>query len=200
MNILLFGGTGKVGRIFVKQAPQEFRLTVFSRKTNGDIFSGDELRKLLQGQDAVLSLLGHRKDSPPDLQTRFMKLLIPLMKERGVKRLVSLTGSGVPDIGNDAKKGFWRFFNEMSTKAVGLLASERLQDGIEHARVIMESDLDWTILRTPLQLGARSNGSYWAGYVGKTGGWFVKREDIAHFITKILQENSYIRQLPYLVS
>ncbi|MCC7301971.1 MAG: NAD(P)H-binding protein [Bacteroidia bacterium] len=211
MNILLFGGTGKCGQEFLKQLPAEYSVRCVVRRKGSvkgsgmeyymeDIQCAAQLREALKGMDAVVSLLGHKKGSPGDLQTAFMTRLVPLMMELNVIRLISLTGSGVPDLTNDRRSGFLHWVNEITTRVIALLDPQRVNDGVCHAKVIMESGLDWTIIRTPLQLGARSNGTYWAGQVGKTPGWYVKREDIVHFIRKILNEKSFVHQLPYLVS
>ena len=157
----------------------------------GDILNSKDIATAIVDCDAVVSLIGHKKNSPPDLQTQFMRKLIPIMKEVGIKRLISLTGAGVPDMKNDQRSGFWHFVNETTTQLISWIDPSRIKDCLDHAEVIMQSDLDWTIVRTPLQVGARGTNFYWVGNVGKTRGWYVKREDIAHFIIKILKENSF---------
>jgi putative NADH-flavin reductase len=52
--------------------------------------------RTVQGADAVVSVLGHVKGSPKDVQTVATRHMVAAMKAHGVERIISLTGAGGP--------------------------------------------------------------------------------------------------------
>lgn len=205
MKLAIFGITGRVGMHLAKQALadgyevvalvrdpakvpiQNGRLTL----VQGDAMNLGDVEKTVQGADAVISVLGHRKDSPKDLQTVATRNIIASMEKYGVKRLVSLTGAGV-----EAPQDQPKVMNHLIKFALKAMSSEVLKDGEQHAEVIKESPLDWVIVRAPMLNEGPRTGKYRVGWVGVNTSARLSRADLADFLLKQVTDSTYLRQLP----
>ncbi len=66
------------------------------------------------------------------------------MQQQNISRIVSLTGSGA-----FAPSDKPTLFDKTQHAIFNLLAAKVLRDGEEHIRLLSESTLDWTVLRSP---------------------------------------------------
>lgn len=213
-TIAVFGGTGRTGLPFIKQAleaghtlqvlarnPQ--KLTISHprlRVIKGDALNPADVDKTVQGTDGVVSLLGQDKASQPDLQTRATKLIIDSLKKHGLKRLISLTGGGVRDDAHD-KPGFMdKLIVFIMKNVAGAGARNALMDGISHAELIRQSGLDWTIVRGPMLTEDPAKGSYQVGYVGTVKGIKLTRADLATFILKEWETGQWRGKFPFVTN
>ncbi len=205
MKVVIFGATGRTGRYLVERAlgaghevgvfvrdPARLeipdgRLKVF----RGDVGDGAAVRVAVTGRDAVLSALGHTKTSSKDVQTVGTENIVEAMKERGVPRLVSLTGAGVR-VPEDRPKLVDRAFGFL----LGRLQPDVLEDAERHAEVIRGSGLDWVIVRAPRLTGEAARGRYRVGYVGKNSGTRISRADVADFMLEQITGDDYLHRMP----
>ncbi len=106
MKIVVFGATGKVGRLVVKEllghghhviafvyGESSLAETDHLKIFNGNVKNRDDIAKALQGSDAVVSALGSWGTKTKDILSSGMANIVPEMEEQGIKRIVSLTGS-----------------------------------------------------------------------------------------------------------
>lgn len=156
-----------------------------------DATQPDDLRKLFDDQDAVVSLIGHVPGSPPDVQTSAIRQVIKVMDEAKIKRLVSLTGTGVRFPG-DKITMLDRFLN------LGLKFADpdRLKDGRNHVAELQKSDLDWTVIRV-LKLQNAAPRPFRLSQNGPTKP-YVGREEVAEAILEVLEHDSFVRQAPII--
>ena len=70
------------------------------------------------------------------------------------------------------------------------------QNGLEHARLVRDSDRDWVIIRAPVLTDTAATGRYRVGYVGKEMGRTLSRADFADFILKQVTDTTYLRKAP----
>lgn len=206
MKLTVFGASGRTGRPLVEQALRAgHEVTAFVRDpaklgisheklrvVSGDVKSNPEkVSEAVAGADAVLSVLGQTKGSPKDLQTAGTRNVVAAMREHGVRRLVSLTGAGVADPRDEPK---------LSDRAIVFLLrrlqGDVLRDAQEHARIIQESGLDWTIVRGPMLTEGEKKGEYRVGYVGKGSGARISRADVADFMLRQADDDAYLHQAP----
>lgn len=154
MKIAVIAANGRSGREFVKKAlaagyhvragvfrtriPEEKNLEVVSCNAT-DV---EQMQKLVHGCDAVVSFIGHVKGSPKFVQTDAIKNAIEAMKNENVKRIISLTGTGVRFPADTPS-----LMDKILSVAVTIVDPERIKDGIMHAKVLRDSGLDWTIIR-----------------------------------------------------
>ncbi len=207
MKICVFGADGRTGVEVVRYAHDRgFEVTafVYSDGSNiyfpsdvevqkGNVMNYEQVENALQNADAVISVLGHIKGSDPRMQTKGMENIVRVMKELGVKRVLSLTGTGARVVG-DTPSITDRFLN----LGVALVDPERINDGIEHARVLEESGLDYTIVRV-LKLG---NSTADVGAVKLTSGgpaeFVTSRKKVAKVLVDLIRDTAYIGKQPVI--
>jgi putative NADH-flavin reductase len=204
MNIAVIAANGRSGRIFVQKALQaghQVRAGVHGSSAltpqQGltivpcDATKAVDLRSLCAGSDVVVSLIGHVKGSPPRVQTDAMRQLVIVLAELGIRRVLSLTGTGVRFAGDHIP-----LIDRILNLAVTLIDPQRVADGKAHVAVLQQSDLDWTVLRVlklqnipPRPFVLREHGPT------KT---MVSREDVAAALLQVAEANSFVRQAPIL--
>lgn len=204
MNIAVIAANGRSGKAFVAEAlaaghtiragvhgssdlPSDERLTVLSC----DATKAEDLQALLEGQDAVVSFIGHVKGSPANVQTDAMKVLVRVMDTIGVKRVVSLTGTGVRFPGDRIS-----LVDRVLNLAVSVIDPARVKDGRDHVEVLKQSAQDWTVLRV-LKLENIPPKPFTLREHGPTK-WVVSRQDVAKAALQVLEDASFVRQAPIL--
>jgi hypothetical protein len=204
MRIAVIAANGRAGQAFLKKAlssghevrggvlghghiPSHPKLTLI----HCDATQPDDLRKLLVDQDAVVSLIGHVKGSAPDVQTLAIRKAISVMDELKLKRLISLTGTGVRFPGDHITLTD-RFLN----LGVSIMDPARVKDGRDHVAAIQQSDLEWTVIRV-LKLQNVPPGSFKLTENGPTKP-YVGREEVAEAILQVLENDSFVRKAPII--
>jgi putative NADH-flavin reductase len=151
----------------------------------------DEVRTLLAGCDAVVTLIGHVKGSPARVQTEATDVIISVMKELSIKRLVSLTGTGVRFIGDKIT-----LLDRFANWSIGMIDPDRISDGREHVEHIKKSGLDWTIIRV-LKLQNIAPKPFTLREHGPTKP-FVGRQEVAQAILETLEKQTFIQKAPII--
>lgn len=208
-RIALIGGTGKTGREFLKKALDEgFMIQALARDPKelshpghdhlavigGDVLVAEDVRKVLKDTEAVVSLFGHRKNSPEWLQTDGTRNILNAMDEYGIERILSLSGGGLPFPEKDEP----RLIDKLIRGVMKLAVPKILNDAVKHAELLRASGKDWTIIRGPRLTEGEEKGQYRVGWVGVESGTQISRADLADFILKELNEGRYIRQMPFV--
>lgn len=205
MRLVVFGASGRTGRLLVEQALEAGHdVTAFVRDPaklpvqhprlkiiQGDALDAAKVEAAIAGADAVLSVLGHTKNSPDRMQTLAMQNIVAAMQQHGVKRLISLTGAGVKDPKDQPK-----LIDRVIRGLLVLLQRNVLRDAEQHAQVIQRSGLDWVIVRGPRLNEGPHTGTYRVGFIGKNSGTIASRADIADFMLKQITDNTYVHQAP----
>lgn len=204
MKIAVIAANGRSGRSFVKvalAAGHEIRGGVYQSSLNYshpkltviecDARQQTEVENLIEGCDAVVSFIGHVKKSPPRVQTQSIQVVAAAMKQKGIKRIVSLTGTGVRFPGDTIP-----FIDRIMNFVITVIDPDRVNDGIAHAEVLKASELEWTILRVLKLQNARPTE-----FVLKAHGvtkLFVSREDVAKAALQVIEDHSFVREAPIL--
>jgi len=207
-RIALFGGSGKTGQQFLVQAldkgyvikaqartPQK----ISQQSTNltvipGDVLNPEEVDQVVADTDLVVSLFGHVKGSPKWLQTEGTQHIVSAMKKHGVKRIISLSGGGLPFKEKDQPK----FVDHAIRFIMRVAVPHILEDAVKHAEVLRESGLDWTVVRGPRLTDKTYTGEYRIGWVGVNSGAQISRADLAEFILKLVEDKQYDYQMPFV--
>ncbi len=209
MKIIIFGATGRTGLPLVTQALDAGPVvTAFVRNPNkiqishaklrvvrGDLNDAAVMEAAIAGQDAVLSALGPIPAGPKDVMRVAFTNIIAAMQTTGVKRLISLTGAGVAQPGDEPK-----LINRFISMMLNLISKDTIIDSIEHARLVRDSNLDWTIVRVPMLTDAARGGNVRVGMVGINDGMRIARSDVAAFMLKVLEDRSHIHAAPVISS
>ncbi|MEO8105664.1 MAG: NAD(P)H-binding protein [Candidatus Saccharibacteria bacterium] len=204
MKIAVIAANGRTGRAFVAaalRAGHQVRAGIHTHRslvaTPGltfiecDATQEAEVTKLILGQDAVVSFIGHSRRSPADVQTNAMKVIVSAMDKLNQKRIISLTGTGVR-FPNDKITLTDRILN----MSIDIIDPKRVVDGINHVEVLKNSELDWTIIRVlKLTAGRKRQFSLHANGPTKP---FVSRQEVAQAVLELLEQHSFIRNAPII--
>ena len=207
MTIALFGGSGRTGVEFVPRALEAgHRIHVLARSpekipyadpaltiTGGNVLNRDDVAKVIAGSDIVVSLLGQTSGGRKDVQTVGTGHMVSAMQEAGVRRIISMSGGGLPYEKDEPK-----VIDKVFRGVMGVLFRSVIKDAKDHAAVLRGSDLDWTIVRAPRLVDEPDQGTYKEGYVGTTGGSKISRGDVADFILKVIKEDSHKQDMPFV--
>ncbi|XP_029965137.1 flavin reductase (NADPH) [Salarias fasciatus] len=103
-NVAIFGSTGMTGLVTLPQAVAAgYNVTLLVRDPTrlpadhkaskvvvGDVLNKDDVKKTMEGQDAVIIILGTRNDlSPTTMMSEGTKNILEAMKARGIRKVVA---------------------------------------------------------------------------------------------------------------
>lgn len=209
-KIALFGASGSTGGEFLQLALNAgFNVNALVRnpekittKTNkltiiqGDVLNATDVQKTVQGSDIVVSLFGHVKGSEEWLQTNGTKNIISAMKLFGVPKIISLSGGGLPFPEKDEPK----IADKIIRTIMKIVVPKILNDAIEHHKVLAESGLNWTIVRGARLTNDPKSNQYKVGWVGLNATTITSRADLADFILKQVDDDTFDGQMPFVSS
>jgi putative NADH-flavin reductase len=164
-----------------------------------DALNRAAVTKALEGADAVIETLGAPRDIGTVLRgTRLFsaatRILVDAMRERGVRRLVAVTGLGAGD-----SRGHGGLLYDAI--AFPLVLKRIYDDKDVQEQIIRSSGLDWTIVRPGLLRSGPATGRARALTDPKdwTGG-SVTRADVADFLVREAFERRFAGQTPLLIA
>ncbi|NHZ32732.1 NAD(P)-dependent oxidoreductase [Massilia rubra] len=199
MKLAVFGASGGVGRHAVAQALQAgHEITALVRSASaipiahprlhivvGTFAQPDAVKEVVQGADAVISVLGVRKGDTSAVCTDGMRGIVQAMNAAGARRLVALSAYGASETRNASL--FIRFVRRI------IAAKMRDKDSMEI--LVRASALDWTLVRPAMLTNGKRRGGYRAAPT-LTPGLFagLSRADLAAFMLHECSEDAYLRQ------
>lgn len=205
MNIIVFGASGKVGTKVVNELISKgYKVTAFvydnnpfSDKDNlkvvkGDVKNKDDVAKAIKGNEAIISALGSWGTDSKDILSSGVENIITAMKNENISRIISLTGTDafLPD----EKPSYLR---NLSHALLSIFAKKIMFDGEIHAEKLAESNLDWTIIRSPIM-----NNNEPEGYELNTEPCSpietINRQAVAKSMVEVLEKNLFVRQSPFI--
>lgn len=209
MRLLIIGATGGTGRQLVAQALERgHQVTAFVRDPRrlgirhealrvavGDVLDPPSLRQAVEGADAVVCALGHKRWFYPNrILSAGTQNVLDAMRAAGVRRLVCETALGVGD-------SFGRLGLYYTLFVVPFILPLYYWDKHRQERAIRDSDRDWIIVRP----GALTNGPR-RGRVRHgpdVGSWVltrsISRADVADFMLDQVTDDRYLRRAPGVV-
>ncbi|MEO1377516.1 MAG: SDR family oxidoreductase [Cyanobacteria bacterium J06635_10] len=207
MNLLVFGATGSIGRLVVEQALEYGHIvTAFVRDPAkldinhanlkivcGDVMDIISVEKAVQGQEAVVCLLGAGKKTTGKIRSEGTEQIIRAMKKAGIRRFICQSTLGAGDSWGNLNF-LWKYI------MFGFLLREVFADHERQEEYVKQSNLEWTIVRPGAFVDGERTGNYRHGFPGddKTSKLKIARADVADFILKQLTDGSYIHKTPSL--
>ncbi|MGI8821568.1 MAG: NAD(P)-dependent oxidoreductase [Chthoniobacterales bacterium] len=205
LALLVVGATGGTGREIIRQAlAQGHKVTAFVRDpkrlsiehenlrvAQGDVMNYASLEAAMQGQDAVLCALGHKRFFyPTRILSEGTRHILQAMQVCKVPRVVVESSLGVCD----------------ATGRLGLLATLFMVplilpfyfwDRRRQERLVMHSEPDWIIVRPSVLTNGPQRGEYQHGNIGSYV-WptRVSRADVASFMLRQLHDDTYLGAAP----
>lgn len=205
-QVTVFGASGRVGRQVVdlllrdgyvviaavhgdKQFPEHDHLTVVSV----DVYDAPSIEAAINGSDAVVSTLGSWGTKRKDVLTVGIGHVISAMHFARIDRLVSLTGADARASGDGRD-----IVHSVTHFALSLMAPRILRDGEQHIALLEKSDLNWTVVRSPIMSGADTIG---VGQLTKKRPFpwqRVSRGYVATSIVQTLDDETWSKSAPYI--
>ena len=202
-RILIIGATGGTGRQLVTQALERgYDVTAFVRNPSrlniehpqltviqGNVLDPDSVDAAMDGQDAVVSALGHKRFFYPNrILSEGTRSILKAMKTHGVPRLVCESSLGIGD--SAGRMGiYFTFFT------IPVVLPFYFWDKCRQERIIVESDTDWIIVRPGMLNNAARRGKFRHGpHIGSFL-WTVRisRADVASFMLDQLTSDENLR-------
>jgi putative NADH-flavin reductase len=203
MKLVVVGATGGTGLEIIHQSVERgHSVTAFVRSpraltrfrdrlsiVQGDLLSGNELARVIEGHDAVLSAFGPRvpvSEADATLLRRFAAALTDGMSRAGVWRVVVESVAFL--------------FKDSILPPVYLLGRlffpRTVADSSAMESIFEESELDWTMVRPP----ELTNGAYTGKYRVREGrlprfGFRVSRADVADYMIAAAENHFCSRKI-----
>ncbi|MFP4451651.1 MAG: NAD(P)-dependent oxidoreductase, partial [Rhodosalinus sp.] len=196
MKVLVFGATGRTGRLIVERAlAAGHEVTAAIRGSKGpggagtvtlDLRDADRVRAEASGADAVISALASGKGNPAC--STLARALLPM---EGL-RFVTIGGAGV-DAPGDAKALPDRVIGWIMRRTVGEMLADRQA---EHD-MLATSKLHWTMLRPPRLTEKPGQGGYRLTYDTPAAA-AIARTDLAQAAVNALDDRETRDKAPFV--
>ena len=209
MRVLIFGASGVTGRLVVAAAlARGHAVTGFVRNAEklaiadrrltvvvGNVADPEAVGHAVADHDAVVSCLGVGVTFEPDpAVVAGIGHIVAAMQQYGVSRLIYLSFLGV-----GATR---RYLGPLlGGVVVPLLLRHEVADHAAKERLIIASELDWTIVRPPKLTNGGATGHYRHGEEVRPVPLFptLARADLAVFILSQLDDRDYVRKIARIV-
>ncbi len=205
MKLLIFGSTGSIGRLLIKQAlEQGHTVTAFTRDatkvnikhnnlqvTRGDVMDPASVERAIKGHEVVLCSLGAGRKGT--VRSEGTRNIISSMEKVGVRRLICQSTLGVGDSWGNLNV-FWKYI------MFGLLLRPAYADHVRQEDYVRQSRLDWTIVRPGAFTDGERTGKYRHGFscTDRTTKIKISRADVADFMLKQLIDDTCLHKTPGL--
>jgi len=198
VRIIVFGATGKTGRLVVAAALERgHQVTAFGRSVDrlelangsfdahkGDVFDRRSVSDAVRGHDAAIVCLGSAGLRDKSTLSAGTKSVVDAMVEHEVDRLVVLSAAGVDES--------WKQIPRSSRLLFRTLLRNVFADHHAQEAIVNRSPLDWTIVRAAVLKDDPATGSYDATNSGKITK--INRADVASCLVDQVDEASHSRQ------
>lgn len=198
MKLTIFGASGKTGTELVKQALEKgHEVTAFLRDparlsveydqmklVTGDVLTAENIVDAVQGQDAVVCVLGSSELKKTTVRSAGTANIIQAMEQHGIQRFIVVSAMGTGDS--------WNTLSATGKFLYATLLKSSREDHEAQEAAVKASDLDWTIIRPSGLIDEPKTGEYEVGenILAKTSK--ISRADVADLILKELEQNAYI--------
>lgn len=165
-------------------------------KVAADALDQTTVARSLDGVDAVIQALGvppsrDRMLKPVHLFSDATRVLIAAMNQTGVRRLITVTGFGA----GDSRRRLGCLYGPV----FALFLGRAYDDKDEQEHLIRESSLDWVIARPVILTNGQRTGRY--RVLVRPRSWrigFISRADVADFLVKQIDDDTYLGTTPVL--
>ena len=209
MKVIIFGATGFSGQaILANSIKQGHEVTILVRDASkipikyqnltiveGNVLNTQTVASVLHHQEAVIQCLGvsGKGDGKP---TTFIsdatKIIVDEMQNKKIKRLIAMSNVGA---GNSIAFQPW-FFTKIILPYFMKWLKVIIEDKNRMEPIIMNSNLDWTIVRCPNIVDKPAKGRCNATLDGKGLKLSITLSDLSKFMVDKLKQTAFIKQAP----
>jgi putative NADH-flavin reductase len=222
MKLTIFAATGRIGRHVLEQAGaaghdvtavvrNPARLAGADadvRVVTADLADPDPealktaLHSAVEGADAVLSGLGPRSQSEAGITAPGTRAIVDAMKATDVRRIVVVSAAPLSTVPSPARpnpprhdpgEGFVTRY--LLTPMIKTVLRKHYADLALMEDILLDSGLDWTVVRPPKLTDKPLTGTYRTAY-GRNlrRGTVIPRADVAHLMLDVLERPDTIGQ------
>ena len=206
-QVTVFGANGRIGRLVVAALQaQNIRVIaavhnrhVFTesdslRVVKMDIYDSESVARALQGSNIVISTLGSWGTKRKDVLTVGMKNIVTAMQQQSISRIISLTGAESRAPGD--KLGL---IHRAMHLALSIMAGKILRDGEAHITLLANSQLNWTVIRSPIMSDSKRAG-HGQLTLSRPYPWqLISRHCVVDSIVSCAVDESWVKQAPFIV-
>ena len=209
MNVTVFGATGAIGQLTVDELLDSgHKVTAYARNPEkvpakwansvcvviGEMSDKNAIFTAVEGADAIVSTLGPsmNRDATETPLIEGTQHIVDAMKEHNVKRFI---GNATPAVLDPQETP------TLVTRLIGFMPrtfmSRAYEEILGMSNIIMNNDLDWTIVRFIAPKHSPKQDRLRVGFFGKDKlGFSVSRADIAAFTAGQVDDATYIGRAP----
>ena len=213
MNVTVFGATGGVGRNVVDALRSNgHTATAYVRNPSkvpsawgdgvrlvvGELSDAQAVEQAVAGADAVVSALGPSMDKKATglPLVAGTQNIVDAMKKHGVRRYV---GNGTTSVLDPQETGTRQ--TRLPTLTARPFLRRAYDELVGMSRIVMDSGLDWTIVRFLAPSDGPAKGSVRSVFYGTDRlGFTVTRADIGAFTAAQVDDPRYVRRAPGISS
>jgi putative NADH-flavin reductase len=208
MKVVIFGATGFAGNAILKEAlAQNHQVTILVRNKSalsmndknltiieGNVMDRKKVSEVLEDQDAVIQCLGTGGKSvkPATFVSDATKIIVDEMERSGVKRLIAMSNEGT---GNSIGYQPW-YFTRIILPYFMKWLKVVIDDKNRMEPIIMNSQLNWTIVRCPNIVNKPAKGSCHPTLDGKGLKLSITLGDMSTFMVQQLIDGGFSKQTP----
>lgn len=192
-NVVIFGSTGMTGLVTLPQAVAAgYNVTVLvrdpsrlpadhkaSRVVVGDVLNKDDVKKAMEGQDAVIIILGTRNDlSPTTMMSEGTRNILEAMRARGIQKVIACMSA-------------FLLWDRAKVPPRLLPVTE------DHERmyiVLKESGLNYVAVMPPHIADEHPLTEKYTATEGMLKGRVISKFDLGHFFVKCLSTSEWDRK------
>jgi putative NADH-flavin reductase len=209
MKVTIFGATGFSGQgILAEALKQGHEVTILVRDASkvhikhknltiveGNVLDSQTVSSVIHHQEAVIQCLGvggKGDGKPTTFISDAMKIIVDEMQKQHIKRLIAMSNVGA---GNSIAFQPW-FFTKIILPYFMKWLKVIIEDKNRMEPIIMNSNLDWTIVRCPNIVDKPPKGTCNATLDGKGLKLSITLPDLSKFMVDQLKQTAFIKQAP----
>lgn len=166
-QVTVFGANGKVGTQVVSElVAQGYKVVAFVHSdtglntpnikvVQGDIYSQDDVNAALEGSTMVISCLGSWGTPKKDILSAGMQALVNSSHRKNIVKVISLTGADARVHGDRLT-----MMHRVMRQFILIVAKKILLDGEQHVKILEQSNLNYTIIRSPVMSSRKKRHTY----------------------------------------
>ncbi len=206
MQVTVFGANGKVGRLVVNMLVQKKYQVIAVVNSHSNFIpknslitvvslsNQSSLKQFIKSSDAIISVVSSWKKYNRYSLSNTMKFLIPILSKNPSKRLISLTGSDAKDIDDN-----FNIINFFFHPILNRIAKDVLQDSENHLKILHQSNINWTVLRSPTMKNSSSTKVFYLSIKKRPPIWHrVSRTNVTIAIIELLDSKEFIQKAPFI--
>jgi putative NADH-flavin reductase len=209
MKVVIFGATGFSGKAILNATlSQKHQVTILVRNKSairikdknlniveGNVMDKHTVSEVLKNSDAVIQCLGvggKGNGKPNTFISEATKIIVEEMEKQQIKRLIAMSNVGA---GNSVSFQPW-FFTKIILPYFMKWLKVIIEDKNRMEPIIMNSNLDWTIVRCPNIVDKPAKGRCNATLDGKGLKLSITLSDLSKFMVDQLKQTAFIKQAP----